>query len=41
MEKDSFNSFKPNKTLKQIKAEFGAGKVPKRKKRNKQISMFD
>lgn len=41
MEKDSFNTFKPNKTIKQIKQEFYSGKIPKKKKRSKQISMFD
>ena len=41
MEKDSFNTFKPNKTIKQIKQEFISGKIPKKKKRSKQISMFD
>lgn len=41
MEKDSSNTFKPNKTIKQIKQEFINGKIPKKKKRSKQISMFD
>ena len=41
MEKDSFNTFKPNKTIAQIKREFECGKVPKRKQKKKQISMFD
>lgn len=41
MEKDSFNSFKPNLTLKQIRKRFEIGKVPKKKKRIKQISLFD
>lgn len=41
MEKDSFNTFKPNKTIKQIKQEFENGKVPKKKVRHKQVSLFD
>lgn len=41
MEKDSFNTFKPNKSIKQIKEEFESGKVPRIKQRNNQISMFD
>ena len=41
MEKDSLNTFKPNKTIRQIKQEFESGKVPKRKKKNKQTSLFD
>lgn len=41
MEKDSFNTFKPNKTIAQIKREFECGNVPKRKQKKKQISMFD
>ena len=43
MEKDSFISFKPNKTLKQIREEFEKGKIPKKKNRNKivQYSIFD
>jgi 3'-phosphoadenosine 5'-phosphosulfate sulfotransferase (PAPS reductase)/FAD synthetase len=41
MEKDSFNSFKPNKTIKQIREQFENGKVPKKKVRHKQVSLFD
>lgn len=41
MEKDSFNTFKPNKTISQIKREFECGKVPKRRQKKKQISFFD
>jgi 3'-phosphoadenosine 5'-phosphosulfate sulfotransferase (PAPS reductase)/FAD synthetase len=41
IEGDSFNTFKPNKTIKQIKQEFDNGKKPKKKKRSKQISIFD
>lgn len=41
MEKDSFNTFKPNKTIKQIKQGFESGRVPRIKQRNNQISMFD
>lgn len=41
IEGDSFNTFKPNKTIKQIKQEFENGKKPKKKKRSKQISIFD
>lgn len=41
MEKDSFNTFKPNKTIVQIKEEFEMGKVPKKKIRHKQVSLFD
>ena len=33
MEKDSFNSFKPNKTIKQIREQFENGKIPKRNKK--------
>lgn len=33
MEKDSFNSFKPNKTIKQIGEQFENGKIPKRNKK--------
>lgn len=38
MEKDSFNTFKPNKSLKQIKETFEKGKVYRRKP--KQLKMF-
>lgn len=41
MEKDSHNSFKPNRTLKQIRERFEIGKIPKKRKKHKQISMFD
>lgn len=41
MEKDSFNSFRPNQTLKQIRERFENGYVPKKKKRHKQYSIFD
>lgn len=41
MEIDSFNTFKPNKTIRQIREQFEKGKIPKKKKRSKQISMFD
>lgn len=41
MEKDSFNTFKPNKTISKIKREFEAGKVPKKKLRHKQVNLFD
>ena len=41
MEKDSFNTFRANKSIAQIKIEFENGKVPKRKQKNKQISLFD
>lgn len=41
MEKDSHNSFKPNKTIKDIGIKFKNGKIPKKKKRHKQISMFE
>lgn len=41
MEKDSFNSFRPKQTLKQIRERFENGYVPKRKKRHKQYSIFD
>ena len=40
MEKDSFNTFKPNKTIKQIKEQFEMGKVPKKKIRHKQLTLF-
>lgn len=39
MEKDSFNSFKPNLTLKQIRAKFESGK--QYKKKPIQYSIFD
>ena len=44
MEKYSHNSFKPNKTLSQIRRQFEMGKIPKnRKAKNKfkQLSIFD
>lgn len=41
MEKDSFNTFKPNKSIKEIKKEFRQGKIPKRNLKFKQISIFD
>ena len=41
MEKDSFNSFRPNQTLKQIRERFENGYEPKKKKRHKQYSLFD
>lgn len=41
MEKDSFNSFRPNQTLKQIRERFESGDVPKKKKRHKQYTIFD
>ena len=41
MEKDSFNSFKPGKTIKEIREQFEMGKVPKKKLRHKQISLFE
>lgn len=40
MEKDSFNTFRPNKSIAQIKKEFENGKVPKRKQKFKQVSLF-
>lgn len=41
MEKDSFNTFKPNKSIADIKREFESGKVPKKKLRHKQLSLFE
>ena len=41
MEKDSFNTFKPNLTLKQIRERFEMGYIPKKKNRNKQLSLFE
>lgn len=41
MEKDSFNTFKPNKSITQIKQDFENGKVPKRTHKHKQTSIFD
>ena len=41
MEKDSFNTFKPNLTLKQIRDRFENGYIPKKKNRNKQLSLFE
>lgn len=41
MEKDSFNTFKPNLTLKKIRQRFEMGYIPKKKKRHKQLSLFD
>lgn len=41
MEKDSFNTFRANKSILQIKQEFESGKVPKRRKKIKQVSLFD
>lgn len=41
MEMDSFNSFKPNKTIKQIRQQFESGRLPKKKIRHKQVSLFD
>ena len=41
MEKDSFNTFKPNLTLKQIRDRFENGYKPKKKNRNKQLSLFE
>lgn len=41
MEIDSFNSFKPNKTIKQIREQFERGKVPKPKTKYKQITLFN
>ena len=41
MEKYSFNSFKPNLTLKQIRERFEKGKIPKRKSKFKQYTIFD
>ena len=40
MEKDSFNTFRANKSIAQIKIEFENGKVPKRKQKFKQVSLF-
>ena len=45
MEKDSFNSFKPRKTLAQIRQDFENGKIPKppkkMQKKNIQIGIFE
>lgn len=41
MEKDSFNSFKPNKSIKQIRQDFESGKIPKNRKAQKQLNIFD
>lgn len=41
MEKDSFNSFKPNLTLKQIRRRFELAKVPKKREKAKQTTLFD
>lgn len=40
MEKDSFNTFKPNKNIADIKKEFESGKVPNKKARHRQLSLF-
>lgn len=41
MEKDSFNSFKPNLTLKEIRLRFEMAKVPRKREKSKQTSLFD
>lgn len=40
MEKDSFNTFRANKSIVQIKIDFENGKVPKRKQKFKQLTLF-
>ncbi|MFI3128433.1 MAG: hypothetical protein R3Y18_00070 [Bacillota bacterium] len=40
MQKDSFNSFKPNATVQQIRERFESGYIPKQKSRNKQTDLF-
>ena len=43
MEKDSFNTFKPNTTLQKLAERFDAGYIPKRKVKSifVQVDMFD
>lgn len=40
MEKDSFNTFRANKSIVQIKKEFENGKIPKKRQKIKQLKLF-